>query len=232
MAGANAVCTRLDTGATLPVTNAASGPGFTVAANATYPVSCTIYNVAPQPPASIVVSKRWNVNGVLYANGAQPPELTASLTLSGTSQQWDDPRTGLNAGAVVPINETTSVASSSLCTITSQRLTSQNGSTVDLALPYSATLAAGANTYQITNTVTCPARLTLVKTVLNGDAVADRVDPHRDRAGGSPGGADGHDRRHRAGDATSHVRAGRVGWRRRATSSSPTRTRCRSPVRR
>ena len=170
VAGANAVCTRLDTGAALAVTNAASGPGFTVAANSGYPVSCTIYNTAPQPPASMVVAKIWNVNGTRYVNGAQPPELSAALTLGGTPQEWGVVRTGLNAGQVVPINETVTIAPSSLCTLTSSRLTDIRGTTADLPLPYSATLNAGENAYAVTNTVNCPARLTLVKTVVNGPA--------------------------------------------------------------
>ena len=146
------------------------GPGFTVAANSGYPVSCTIYNTAPQPPASMVVAKIWNVNGTRYVNGAQPPELSAALTLGGTPQEWGVVRTGLNAGQVVPINETVTIAPSSLCTLTSSRLTDIRGTTADLPLPYSATLNAGPNAYAVTNTVNCPARLTLVKTVVNGPA--------------------------------------------------------------
>ena len=69
------------------------------------------------------------------------------------------------------INENTSVSPTSLCTITSRRVTRQNGTTVDLAVPYTATLVSGLNSYEITNTVDCPARLTLTKTVVNGDAV-------------------------------------------------------------
>ncbi|MBP1079174.1 hypothetical protein JOD63_003142 [Microbacterium terrae] len=168
--GFNAVCTRIDTGAALAVTNTANG--FTVGSNSGYPVSCTVYNRAPQPPATIQVTKNWIVDGVAYANGSQPDELTAALGLDGEPWEWATVQTGRSAGDVVAIDETTQISPASLCVVTSQRLTQSNGTTVDLALPYSATLAAGANTYQITNSVTCPARLTLVKTVLNGPAVA------------------------------------------------------------
>ena len=166
----NAVCTDLATGATVTVTNT-TATGFSIPVTSTAPVSCTVYNITPQPAAQIVVSKLWNVNGVVFSDGQQPPDLSASLTLSGTAQDWSTPRTGLNAGTVVPIAETTSIAAGSLCTLTSSRLTGALGQVVDLPLPHNATLAAGTNIYQITNTVSCPSRLTLVKTVLNGPAV-------------------------------------------------------------
>ncbi len=63
------------------------------------------------------------------------------------------------------------MAARSLCTITASRLTNANGTTVDRRCPTARHCAAGANAYEITNTATCPARLTLVKTVLNGDAL-------------------------------------------------------------
>ncbi|MCO5953558.1 VWA domain-containing protein [Microbacterium yannicii] len=166
--GFNAVCTRVDTGASLPVTNTTNG--FTVTANSGFPASCVVYNRAPQPPATIQVAKTWIVNGVAFEDGSQPADLAATLRLQGADWPWSTVQTGHNAGDVVGITETTSISPASLCTVTSQRVTLANGTTVDLALPYNATLAAGANAYRITNTVNCPSRLTLVKNVLNGPA--------------------------------------------------------------
>ena len=51
----------------MTVTNAASGPGFSVTADAAFPISCTVYNTAPQPPAQIQVNKFWNVDGTIFA---------------------------------------------------------------------------------------------------------------------------------------------------------------------
>ena len=167
----NAVCTRVDTGAALLVTNT-TATGFSVPVSSTYPVSCTVYNIAPQPPAQIVVTKKWVVDGVTFDNGSQPAALQAALTLGGTAQDWGTTRTGLNAGNTIAINESSSVAAGSLCTITARQVTSQNGNTVNLGVPYTATLIGGENTYEITNTATCPSRLTLNKTVVNGPALA------------------------------------------------------------
>ena len=152
----------------LPVTNTTNG--FTVGANSGFPASCVVYNRAPQPPATVQVAKTWIVNGVAFPDGSQPADLAAALQLEGADWPWSTVQTGYNAGDVVAISETTSISPASLCTVTSQRVTLANGTTVDLALPYNATLAAGANAYQITNTVNCPSRLTLVKNVLNGPA--------------------------------------------------------------
>ena len=50
-------------------------------------------------------------------------------------------------------------------------MTLANGATVNAALPYNATLLAGANTYTITNVVTCTSSLQLTKTVVGGTAL-------------------------------------------------------------
>ena len=63
VAGANAVCVRSDTGASIPVTNSGA-LGFQAAAATSYPLSCTIYNRAPTPEASVVLEKTWIVDGV------------------------------------------------------------------------------------------------------------------------------------------------------------------------
>ncbi|MHA7986893.1 VWA domain-containing protein [Rathayibacter sp. CAU 1779] len=168
--GDNAVCTRVDTGANVPITNA--GTGFSVTASSDFPVSCTVYNLAPIPPATLQVSKQWVVDGVTFPEGEQPAELTTHLQLDGAAADWSTVQTGFSAGQTVSIDEEATVDQSSLCTISSQLLTTANGTPTSAALPFSATLQAGANTYQITNVVTCPASLTLEKDVLDGPAAA------------------------------------------------------------
>ena len=77
----------------VPVTNTGA-LGFTVAANIAYGVTCTVYNRAPNPPAEIVVNKQWSITDTTsgttttYANGTQPSDLQAALTLGGTAQPF------------------------------------------------------------------------------------------------------------------------------------------------
>nr|WP_240977636.1 VWA domain-containing protein [Planctomonas sp. JC2975] len=168
--GDNAVCTRIDTGAGVPITNV--GDGFTVNAASDFPVSCVVYNLAPVPPATLLVSKQWVVDGVTFPEGQQPAELTTSLLIDGSSADWSTVQTGFSAGDSAAITENAAVAETSLCTIDSELLTTANGITTSAALPFTATLQPGANTYEITNVVTCPAHLTLYKDVLNGPAAA------------------------------------------------------------
>ena len=167
--GSNAVCTRLDTGAAVPVTNVGS-LGFSTTAASTYPVSCTVYNRAPQPPASIAVDKQWVINGTVYDEGNQPDGFQATLSLTGpddadaTTQPWGVERSGYSVGDVATVSETTTLASD-LCQLTASRVTQANGVTVDAALPYEATLSQASNTYRVTNTVVCDTLLTLAKQV-------------------------------------------------------------------
>ena len=101
--GFNAVCTRPDTGASVPVTNSGA-LGFTVDANIAYGVTCTVYNRAPNPPVTVVVNKQWAItdttSGVTttYANGTQPSDLQAALTLNGSPQAFGTTRTGFVRG--------------------------------------------------------------------------------------------------------------------------------------
>ena len=165
--GFNATCTRLDTNAALTVTNSGAA-GFSVTAATAYPVSCTMYNRAPSPGATVVVDKTWVINGQSFAQGQQPPDFQAALTIGGSPQDWGVVRTGFQQGNTTVLNETVQL-SRLQCTLVSSRVTLANGTTVDNALPYTATLAAGANSYTMTNTVSCISRLTLVKQV-NGSA--------------------------------------------------------------
>ena len=173
--GFNATCNRIDpaTGVTTPVAVTDVGAtGFRTTVTEADPVSCVVYNRAPNPPATVVLNKTWVVNGTTYAEGSQPPGLIASGQINGTEQAWGSARTGFSQGATVALNETLE-ATPLQCTLDSSRLTSANGSTVDLALPANQTLGAGENTYGITNTLTCQTRLTLDKSVRFGPASPD-----------------------------------------------------------
>ena len=169
-AGKRAVCKVVGTGAAVTVTNDPANPnGFSVNAPAADPVTCTVYNRPPQPQASLTVAKTWVVNGTTYADGEQPLGIGAQLTLGGTNQAWGTPRNGLSVGSTLQIAEESRFVGRDLCTLTSQKITLQNGTPVSLSLPYTATIGA-TNTYTVTNVVTCTAELTLVKQVQGGTA--------------------------------------------------------------
>ncbi|WP_105186316.1 VWA domain-containing protein [Micropruina glycogenica] len=168
----NAVCTNLTTGAAVTITNTTLG--FTVNAPSSAAISCTMYNRAPQPPATIQVDKTWTINGTSYLNGNQPGDFQAQLTLTGpngaaaSNQGWGVVRTGYSIGNTATVAET--VTMPELCTLTSSTIV-RTGSTTSSALPYTATLSTATNTFMVTNVVTCTARLTLVKEVVGGTAL-------------------------------------------------------------
>ncbi len=103
-------------------------------------------------------------------DGQQPPGLSAQLSIAGVNHPFGVVVGGFTSGQTVALNETVT-NTLPLCTVTSQRVTLANGATVSATLPYSATLLAGANTYTITNVVTCTSSLQLTKTVVGGTAL-------------------------------------------------------------
>lgn len=157
-AARNAVC-KDETGAAQTVTNNGA-LGFTVNALQAKIVSCTVYNQAPNPQASIKVNKNWVINGTAYANGSQPFG-TANLTLAGAAKNFGQEYTGYTQGNTVAIAETTT----NLPPYCSAPVVSGDVGTK--------TLGAGLNTYQITNTVTCTTQLKLIKVVQGGNAAAN-----------------------------------------------------------
>ncbi|WP_454042033.1 DUF7927 domain-containing protein [Cellulosimicrobium sp. Marseille-Q8652] len=169
--GDNAVCTNIATGAPVTVTNSGA-VGFTVPVDPTTAVTCTVYNRAPNPVASLTLSKEWVINGQTYADGDQPQGLSASASIAGTPQGWGVPRTGLQAGQTPTIGEQTTVILTQ-CTLDATEVTDFNGTELSETLPYSPTLVAGSNTATVTNTVTCTSRLTLAKLVQGGDGDDD-----------------------------------------------------------
>ncbi|MET4158896.1 hypothetical protein [Agromyces sp. PvR057] len=178
--GFNAVCRDLSTNpaTSVAVTNAsviAGQPGVVVPVSATSAISCTFYNQAPNPAAQVVVNKLWAVNGQPpVPHGSQDPSLNGISTVNGAQVGFGIQTGGFTQGQVIPIGESLGTLPT-LCVIDSQRLTKSNGTTVNVdvtgANTYAATLAGGLNTYEITNTVTCPTKLTLLKEVQGGPAV-------------------------------------------------------------
>lgn len=187
--GQRAVCTRQDTGATVPVTNQADSElGFTVNVPAITGVSCTVYNRAPDERASITLEKYWKINGSdAVPNGQQPADFQAVPLLSapGASAgaepgtwQWKVERTGYKVGEVVAVGETIgNVDHTLLCKLDSAKVTRVNQTSVDIdltdpdgngsrtgTLP-SGTLPAGHSTVEITNEITCTSELILRKSV-------------------------------------------------------------------
>src|ERR1700728_1344895 len=158
--GDNASC-RNSSGEPVPVTN--SGPlGFTVDAVATESINCIVYNQEPAAapdPASVVVHKTWDINGVTLPDGDQDPDFQASLVLDpvhppGTQPVWGEEFHGYLAGDEVTVGEDHATIPRGC----------SNDPSGDLGRHM---LSPGLNTFRVINTVTCVTRLTLVKHVVN-----------------------------------------------------------------
>ena len=132
-------------------------------------IACAVVN--QQIQSSVVVNKTWVVNGVSYADGAQPAGLAAELELGGTSQPWSAPRSPIAVGATTTVEESIT-SKPELCTVTGQTLSGPGASAVDLSGGATFTtpaLPAGLTTYELTNSVICTSSLTLIKDVTNDD---------------------------------------------------------------
>lgn len=170
-------CTLTYSGGSTTVLPAQTGPTGTVtvpALNASlgHPAINCVFTNNPQS-ATVAVQKTWVVNGTSYAQGTQPAGLTAqpSLTRGSTvvTPAWGAVTAGYVAGDQIAVGETTAIdASIPGCTLTGQRLTAVNGTSVDAELPYSLTAHSGANTVRITNTVTCATTLALTARAVGG----------------------------------------------------------------
>ncbi len=165
--GFNATCVRTDTGAAVPSTNSGA-VGFSVTANAAFPISCTVYNRAPNPPVTVTVNKQWVIDGTPFADGAQPSGFIAAGSIDGVDAPWGVAQSGYFLNDVVEIGEVVDLSTRPGCTLDSQQLTSRNGTPVSVSLPADETLTQTANTYTVTNVVTCTSRLTLEKQIRGG----------------------------------------------------------------
>ncbi|MDF9878687.1 hypothetical protein M2316_004044 [Cellulosimicrobium cellulans] len=169
--GQNAVCVdKLDDDAPVPVTSSGA-TGFGVVLPGSGFVSCTVYN---QPLGGVVVDKTWVIDGVELAEGDQPDGFTAELSLTGpggagaTAQEWGAERGGYQGPEGVVVDETSTVPDG--CVLADAEVTSVDGEPVEpVALPYGTTAASPAREIVVTNRVTCPPMLTLVKEVVNDD---------------------------------------------------------------
>ncbi|WP_431931646.1 VWA domain-containing protein [Micromonospora sp. RP3T] len=150
--GVNATCTASGQ----PVLVANNGEfGFSVNALANDAVACVMINQAEPQPATVVVNKTWVVNGQSVPDPQQDVSIQAALVLPGVDQPaWGVAYSSFQAGQSVVIDET----------ITALPPGCTNTASGDLG---EQTLAAGTNTYQITNTVTCETKLILAKSVQN-----------------------------------------------------------------
>lgn len=134
-------------------------------------VTCTFTN---SRTASLEVDKLWVINGgTPVAEGSEPAHLglNATLLLDDVAKDWDTAYTSYLQGAQVEIDENVTFGNA-LCRWTTAeegRLTGTGG--VNATVPHTVTLGGGANTYTITNRVTCDSQLTLVKDVVNGPAL-------------------------------------------------------------
>nr|BEK70880.1 hypothetical protein KPHV_81070 [Kitasatospora purpeofusca] len=155
--GHNAVCTNLNTGQTVPVTDRDSA--FTVMVPSTEAVSCLVHNRRVLP-ADVTVTKQWLVDGVRFPDGRQPEGLAATLGLTGpdgagaTPQPWGLTRPGYRVGDRATISETTTVTRPG-CALVSSGLTALDGTAGDRILPYAATLTDSHLSAEITNVVDC-----------------------------------------------------------------------------
>ena len=152
--GFNAACSA--NGQPITVTNSGA-LGFTVNADASAIVTCTVLNRAPMPLAAVVVNKTWVINGTRYDNPTQPVQFEAFLDLTGQEEaNWGVTYSGYRAGDSVTVGETLDeVLLPSGCTNTPSGDLGQH------------TLVAGVNTFEVTDTLTCLTTLQLVKLVEN-----------------------------------------------------------------
>jgi hypothetical protein len=167
----NAVCVKNGSTA-VPVTNDGA-LGFSITVGKSDIVTCTVYNRAPQPVASLTVHKQWVVNGTPGTLDQFPQGFTASATVGGSTAAWNT-AIEVATGAIV-VDEGTPGVPAPYCRVTGQHVTSFNGGAVgpiDLAGAGSYTtpsLAQGSsNSVTITNAVVCDGQLTLYKNVENG----------------------------------------------------------------
>ncbi|WP_431779771.1 prealbumin-like fold domain-containing protein [Microbacterium aurantiacum] len=150
-------------------------------------LSCVFTNTEKKKEASVTVDKVWQIkdsSGVVIGTYRQPAEpgaaalpagLSASPTIGGQPAQWGVASTGFTTGATVALDETVTIDRTALpgCVLTSKALTRAAGKDVNASLPYTATLAEGANAFTMTNVVTCTQTLSLVKAVGYGSASTD-----------------------------------------------------------
>ncbi|WP_162301589.1 SpaA isopeptide-forming pilin-related protein [Nesterenkonia muleiensis] len=162
----------------------AMNPGFTVEVSDGDAVVCEIVNMELDHAAAVQVTKQWSVDGQTYADGNQPSGLDADLLLSGpgdqdlSPQDWGSTREGYTEGETVEIDEYLEILSTlTYCQLIAQEITAIGGEPLSDPVSFgpedpweSGELDVGLNTFEVTNTVECSQRLTLLKNVVGGEA--------------------------------------------------------------
>jgi hypothetical protein len=155
-------------------------------------VTCTYTNTATA--MTVQVTKVWTIKdsaghvvgtyhvpaqagdtaATLPAGFSANPTLTPAPTPAVSPLQWGTAYAGYTVGQSVTVGESDPVVPAG-CALTGKQMTSVNGTAltpaVALGSGYLVTLTTTPkpNTFEITNTVTCPQQLTLVKKVAYGD---------------------------------------------------------------
>ncbi|WBL19990.1 SpaA isopeptide-forming pilin-related protein [Citricoccus sp. NR2] len=159
---------RVD-GATTPFANGTGTTGTITVPNSGQAIRCAFTNATR--PATTRVDKVWVIDGQRFAHGLQPQGFNATLRLSpaGTPSgetQWGQVRSGFAIGQQVTVSEDVTIDSARMpgCRVSSARLTGSGiTGSVDASSGALVTLPGAANTYTLTNTVTCEQTLTLTK---------------------------------------------------------------------
>ncbi len=173
---------------------------FTVPVARNKIVTCTVVNREAPKDASITAKKVWVILGsgdqelfrvhqpANAGDGTLPAGISAEFRATGpaaapaTPLAWGAIRSGYQVNNSVTISETVTVpASLPGCAVVSQTLTKVNGQatsvnlkdanhTLPLAARTPATTPLNLNEFEVTNTVKCVAKLSLLKSVQGGDA--------------------------------------------------------------
>ncbi|MGW9114643.1 prealbumin-like fold domain-containing protein [Microbacterium sp. NPDC055683] len=154
-------------GATVAEGDGATGQLTIPAGAAGQALECVIVNEPAE--ASLIVTKTWIVDGETFADGDQPDGLSAQLTVDAGDgpvvTPWGAETTGLVAGDVVSLDETTTIdAALAGCTVQSAIA---SGASIDGEQPLAVDVAirAGQQTVAVVNTVECVSTLTILKVV-------------------------------------------------------------------
>lgn len=68
----------------------------------------TLRYVYERKPSPTTINKRWLINGVEYADGAQPAQFKAALQVAGQDEKFGEPTSHTFAGDAIQLTETTS----------------------------------------------------------------------------------------------------------------------------
>lgn len=149
-------------------------------------IVCTVINKRSLPAASMKVDKVWRVidgtGATIYdsssGTGALPAGISAILGIAGpapstnpVSATWGEVVGSLLQGNVMTLSEQLTLQGLPGCRAVSATLTKSNGEVTNTPVGSGGvpvTLAAGLNTYEITNVINCETTLVLLKKVEGG----------------------------------------------------------------